>query len=58
MIDSIFTFKDHDFLIFKSTFSILYDGKTLKEKLKLNFIGSSNAFCYLSENEFLVMKNN
>jgi hypothetical protein len=58
MIDSIFTFKDHDFLLFKSTFSILYDGEILKEKLNLNFIGSSNAFCYLSENEFLVMKNN
>jgi len=58
MIDSVFTFKDHDFLIFEGKISILYDGKTFEEKLKLNFIGSLNAFCYLSEDEFLVMKDN
>ena len=45
MIDSVFTFKDHDFLIFEGKISILYDGKTLEEKLKLKVVQMLFAIC-------------
>ena len=56
-IESIFCFKNGDILIFKNTFSVLYDGKTLKEKLQLKFLGALCAFCYLSEDEFILLKD-
>ena len=46
-IESIFCFKDGDFLVFKNTFSLLYDGKTFEIKLELDFLGALCAFCYI-----------
>jgi hypothetical protein len=55
-IDSVFSFENGDILIFLLTHSILYDGKSFKPKLTLNFIGSKYCFCYLSEEEFISFK--
>jgi len=57
-IDSVFSFENGDILIFLQSYSILYDGKTFKPKLTLNFIGSKYCFCYLSEEEFISFKEN
>ena len=43
-IESIFSFKDGDFLVLKNTFSLLYDGKTFQIKLELGFLGALCAF--------------
>ena len=56
-IESIFSFKDGDFLVLKNTFSLLYDGKTFQIKLELGFLGALCAFCYISEDEFIVIKD-
>ena len=56
-IESIFSFKDGDFLVFQNTFSILYDGKEFKKKLEIPFLGALCAFCYLSEEEFIILKD-
>lgn len=56
-IESVFFFKDGDILIFKNTVSVIYDGKTFKEKIKLTFLGALCAFCYLSEEEFILIKD-
>ena len=56
-IESIFSFKDGDFLVFKNTFSVLYDGKNFEEKMKIKFLGALCAFCYLSEDEFILIKS-
>ena len=56
-IESIFCFKDGDILVFKNTYSILYDGKSFKEKLRISFMGALCAFCYLSEEEFILLKD-
>lgn len=55
-IDSVFSFENGDIIIFLQNYSILYDGKTFKPKLTLNFIGSKYCFCYLSEEEFISFK--
>ena len=55
-IDSVFSFENGDILIFLNSYSILYDGKTFKPKLTLNFIHSKYCFCYLSEEEFISFK--
>jgi hypothetical protein len=57
-IDSVFSFENGDILIFLQRNSILYDGKTFKPKIELNFIGSKYSFCYLSEEEFISFKEN
>ena len=57
-IDSAFSFENGDILIFLQKYSILFDGKTFKPKLTLNFIGSKYCFCYLSEEEFISFKEN
>ena len=56
-IESVFSFKDGDLLVFQNKFSIIYDGKTFNKKLKLDFLGASCAFCYLSEKEFILLKD-
>ena len=57
-IESIFSFKDGDLLVFKNNIcSILYDGKTFSQKLELNFLGALCSFCYLNEEEFIVIKD-
>ena len=57
IIDSAFIFKDGDIIIFKSTFSEIYNIETGKEKLRLNFLGSILVFCYLNEETFISNKN-
>ena len=57
-IESIFSFKNGDLLVFKNNIcSILYDGKTFSEKLKISFLGALCSFCYLNEEEFIVIKD-
>ena len=57
-IESIFSFKNGDLLVFKNNIcSILYDGKTFSEKLELSFLGALCSFCYLNEEEFIVIKD-
>ena len=57
-IESIFAFKDGDLLVFKNNIcSILYDGKTFSQKLELSFLGALCSFCYLNEEEFIVIKD-
>jgi hypothetical protein len=55
-IESIFCFKDGDIIVFKNTFSVLYDGKTFEEKIKIKDLGALCAFCYISEDEFILLK--
>lgn len=57
-IESIFSFKDGDLLVFKNTFSIIFDGNTFQQKLVLPFLGAICAFLYLSEEEFILLKGN
>ena len=57
IIDSAFIFKDGDIIIFKNTYSQIYNTKTNKQKLILNFLGSISFFCYLNEETFISNKN-
>lgn len=57
-IDSVFVYKNGDILIFLNTNSILFDGKTFKPILNLDFIGCLYCFSYLSEDEFISFKEN
>ena len=57
-IDSAYAYNNGDILIFLKNYSILFENKTFNQILKLDFIGSINCFCYLSEEEFIHFKNN
>ena len=56
-IESVFCFKDGDILIFKNKYSLIFDGKTFNKKMQLDFLGARCAFCYLSEKEFILIKD-
>ena len=56
-IESAFTFKDGDILVFKNNIhSTLFDRRDFHSKLELYSIGSLYCFCYLNEEEFVSIK--